>query len=256
MMNFSNQTVLITGSSRGLGAAMAKAFAQQGALVIINYRSNEVAANQVAADCEALGGQAWPIQADVQDGAAVQAMVQDIISETGRIDVLVNNAFAPYRFNPDQRLRFQDLSWEQCEQQLNGSVKSTWMVSQAVIPHMQRASQGSIIHISSDLSEEAIVPYADYATAKAALQGLTRQMATDLGPYGIRVNTVAPGLVWPTDSSRTTRASIRDQIIENTPLGRIATPADITGPVLFLASEHSAFMTGQNLFVNGGLVMR
>ncbi len=256
MVNFTGQTVLITGASRGLGAATAKAFAQQGALVIINYRRNHEAANAVAAECEALGGQAWPIAADVRDEHAVQSMVAEILSETGRIDVLVNNAFAPYTFNPDERQRFHELSWEQCAQQLDGSVKSTWLVSQAVIPSMQQASQGSIIHINSDLSEESIVPYADYATAKAALLGLTRQMATDLGPYGIRVNSVAPGLIWPTDSSRHTRATVRDQIIAQTPLRRIATPQDVTGPILFLASEHSAFMTGQNLFVNGGLVMR
>ena len=255
-MNFTGQTVLVTGSSRGLGAATAKAFAQHGALVIVNYRTNAKAATEVVAECETLGGQAWALQADVRDAQAVHAMVQEIISETGRIDVVVNNAFTPYHFNPDQRQRFQDLSWEHYAQQLDGSVKSTWLVSQAVIPHMQRACQGSIIHINSDLSEEAIVPYADYATAKAALQGLTKQMAADLGPYGIRVNSVAPGLIWPTDSSRSTRASIRDQIIERTPLRRIATPADITGPIMFLASEHSAFMTGQSLFINGGLVMR
>lgn len=256
MMNFKGQTVLITGASRGLGAATAKAFAEQGALVIINYKQNVEAAQNTARACEALGGQAWPIAADVQDASAIQAMVQEITSETGRIDVLVNNAFAPYRFNPDQRQRFQELSWEQCAQQLDGSVKSTWLVSQAVAPHMQRACRGSIIHISSDLGEEAIVPYADYATAKAALHGLTKQMAADLGPYGIRVNSVAPGLIWPTDSSRSTRTSIRDEIIARTPLRRIATPTDITGPILFLAAAQSAFMTGQCLVVDGGLVMR
>ncbi|AQS51890.1 3-oxoacyl-ACP reductase [Paenalcaligenes hominis] len=255
-MNFKGQTVLVTGASRGLGAATAKAFAAQGALVVINYKQNTEAAQDTARACEQLGGQAWPIAADVQDASAVQAMVQDIISETGRIDVLVNNAFAPYCFNPDQRQRFHELSWEDCARQLDGSVKSTWLVSHAVVPHMQRACRGSIIHINSDLSEDPIVPYADYATAKAALNGLTKQMAADLGPYGIRVNSVAPGLIWPTDSSRATRASIREDIIARTPLRRIATPTDITGPIVFLASAQSAFMTGQCLVIDGGLVMR
>lgn len=255
-MNFKGQTVLVTGASRGLGAATAKAFAAQGALVVINYKQNTEAAQDTARACEQLGGQAWPIAADVQDASAVQAMVQDITSETGRIDVLVNNAFAPYCFNPDQRQRFHELSWEDCARQLDGSVKSTWLVSHAVVPHMQRACRGSIIHINSDLSEDPIVPYADYATAKAALNGLTKQMAADLGPYGIRVNSVAPGLIWPTDSSRATRASIREDIIARTPLRRIATPTDITGPIVFLASAQSAFMTGQCLVIDGGLVMR
>lgn len=255
-MSFVNKTVLISGASRGLGAATALAFAQHGATVIINYKSNHTAAQQTVERCEAAGGQAWAIAADVQSEQDVNTMCRDIIDETGHIDILVNNAFAPYRFNPDTRPRFMDLKWEQCETQFHGAIKSTWLLSQACLPSMQKKGVGSIINIGSDLSEEAIVPYVDYATAKAALQGLTRQMAADLGPFGIRVNCIAPGLIWPTDSSRDTRATHRDRIIAQTPLRRIANVDDVTGPILFLASEHSRFMTGQTLIVDGGLVMR
>lgn len=255
-MQFTNRVVLISGASRGLGAATARAFARHGAIVIINYKQNTAAAEQVVNDCQALGGQGWAIQADVQNTDAVTQMVQEVISELGRIDIVVNNAFAPYVFNPDERLRFTELSWEHYQTQFEGAIKSTWAISQAAIPSMQKNGGGSIINIGSDLSEEPIVPYADYATAKAALQGLTRQMAADLGPYGIRVNCVAPGLIWPTDASKQTRTAHRDQIIQHTPLRRIAQPEDITGPILFLGSEHSRFMTGQTLYVDGGLVMR
>lgn len=255
-MDFSRKTVLISGASRGLGAATALAFAQRGATVIINYKTNHRAAQQTVERCEAAGGQAWAIAADVLSEPAVNSMCKEVITETGRIDVLVNNAFAPYVFNPDTRLRFTDLTWEHCETQFHGAIKSTWLLSQACVPSMQKSGTGSIINIGSDLSEEAIIAYTDYATAKAALQGLTRQMASDLGPFGIRVNCLAPGLIWPTDSSRHTRATHRDQIIAQTPLRRIANVDDITGPILFLASEQSRFITGQTLLVDGGLVMR
>ncbi|MYN13624.1 SDR family oxidoreductase [Pusillimonas sp. TS35] len=255
-MKLNDKVVLITGAGRGLGAATARAFAREGAVVIVNYLQNTQAAEQVVADCKQAGGQAWAMQADVTDAVAVQDMVSEIVLETGRIDVLVNNAFAPYRFDPDTRLRFTQLGWEACQRQFEGAVKSAWQTSQAVVPHMQRQAGGSIINISTDLTEQAVVPYPDYATGKAALQGLSRQMAADLGQYGIRVNCVAPGLVWPTDASRDTRASIRQQIIAQTPLRRVATPEDITGPILFLASAYSQFMTGQVIYVDGGLLMR
>lgn len=255
-ISFANKTVLISGASRGLGAATAIAFAEHGATVLINYKNNHEAAQRTVEHCEAVGGQAWAIAADVQCEQAIKAMCQDIINETGGIDILVNNAFAPYTFNPDTRQRFMDLKWEQCETQLHGAIKSTWLLSQACLPSMQKKGTGSIINIGSDLSEEAIVPYVDYATAKAALQGLTKQMAADLGPFGIRVNCIAPGLIWPTDSSRHTRAAHRDHIIAQTPLRRIANVDDVTGPILFLASDYSRFITGQTLIVDGGLVMR
>jgi 3-oxoacyl-[acyl-carrier protein] reductase len=108
----------------------------------------------------------------------------------------------------------------------------------------------------SDLVDRPSVPYHDYATAKSALVGFSRQLAAELGPLGIRVNCVAPGLVWPTDASRSTKEAVKDMIIAQTPLGRIATPDDVAGPVLFLLSDWSRFVTGQVLTVDGGLVMR
>ena len=112
-----------------------------------------------------------------------------------------------------------------------------------------------MINMVTDLVERPTVPYHDYATAKAALTGFSRTLAADLGPLGIRVNCVAPGLVYPTDASRTISEDVKDMIETATPLGRIARPEDVTGPVLFLASDWSRFMTGQTLFVDGGLVM-
>lgn len=255
-MDFRNKVVLVTGASRGIGAAIALAFAREGALVVVNYRSNEAAAGQVVDRCVEAGGDAWAISADVMDPAAVEAMVDEIMMETGRIDVVVNNALRAYRFNPDVRHRFQALDADAYRQQFDAAVQSACNVCRAVVPHMRQRAAGSIVNMASDLIEHPVVPYHDYATAKAALVGFSRHLAADLGPSGIRVNCVAPGLVWPTDASRETREALREQIAGQTPLRRIATPEDVTGPVMFLASDWSRFMTGQVLYVDGGLVMR
>jgi 3-oxoacyl-[acyl-carrier protein] reductase len=126
---------------------------------------------------------------------------------------------------------------------------------QAAVPNMLTRANGSIINIATDLIARPVVPYHDYATAKAALVGFTRTLAAELGPLGIRVNTVAPGLVYPTKASERVRENIKEDIISATPLRRIAKPEDIAGPVLFLASPWSAFITGQTIYVDGGLVM-
>lgn len=255
-MDFKDKVVLVTGASRGIGAALALAFAREGALVVINYLRNETAAAQVADQCVAAGGDAWTLPADVMDATAVNAMIERVVAETGRIDAVVNNALRAYRFNPDQRRRFQELDWDAYREQFDGAVQSACNVCQAVVPHMRRHAAGSIVNIATNLIEHPVVPYHDYGTAKSALVGFSRHLAADLGPSGIRVNCVAPGLVWPTDASRETRESLREQLANQTPLRRIATPEDVTGPVLFLASDWSRFMTGQVLYVDGGLVMR
>jgi len=254
-MNFQGQVILVTGASRGIGAAIAQAFAAEGGFVIVNYLRNEAAAEAVVAQCKAAGGDAWAIRADVNDPAQVQAMVAQVLAEVGRIDVLVNNAFAPYRFDPEQRKRFWELDWSDYQRQVDGAVHATYNVCQAVLPHLRQRAQGSIVNLASDLVARPVVPYHDYSTAKSALVGFSRNLAAELGPLGIRVNCVAPGLVYPTDASRATKEDVKETIIAQTPLRRIATPADVAGPVLFLASDWSRFMTGQVLYVDGGLVM-
>ncbi len=250
------QTVLVTGASRGLGAAMAEAFAREGAQVVVNYRERADAAQAVAARCRAHGAPAWALQADVRDPAAVQAMVAQVLSDCGGIDVLVNNAFAPYRFDPEQRKRFWETPWSHYQDQFDGAVHAAYNTCMAVLPGMRTRQRGRIVNLVSDLVDAPSVAYHDYGTAKSALVGFSRHLASELGSLGIRVNCVAPGLVPGTDAAPETRESVRQALIERTPLGRLATPADVAGPVLFLASEDSAFMTGQTLRVDGGLVMR
>ena len=255
-MNFAGQVVLVTGASRGIGAAIARAFAAEQATVAINYLRNADAAQRVVAQCREAGGDAFAVQADVTQPAQVQALVEQVVAEAGRIDVLVNNAFRAYAFDPEQRRRFEELSWADYQAQFEGSVGAAFQVCRAVLPHLRQRAQGSIVNIVSDLVEQPTVPYHDYTTAKSALVGFSRNLASELGPLGVRVNCVAPGLVYPTEASAATRAPFRESLMAATPLRRLARPEDVAGPVLFLASPWSAFVTGQVLVVDGGLVMR
>ena len=254
-MDFQNKIVIVTGSSRGIGAAIAKAFAGEGASVIVNYIQNADAAENVVAACKEAGGDAVAFQADVTSEADIHAMIEQTLLDFGRIDVLVNNAFKPYIFDPEARKMFWDLEWRDFQIQIDGALFSTYTLCQAVLPALKKRTQGSIINMASDLVARPTVPYHDYTTAKAALIGFSRNLAVELGPLGIRVNCVAPGLVYPTDASRATKEDIKEMLIAQTPLKRVAAPEDVTGPVLFLASDWSRFMTGQTLYVDGGLVM-
>ena len=255
-MQFEGKVIVVTGGGRGIGAAIAEAFAAEGGAVAVNYRSDRDAADAVAERCRARGGDGIAIRADVTIATDVAALMQAAIDAFGRIDVLVNNAFAPYAFDPESRLRFADLQWADYRTQLDGAVGAAFNTCSAVIPHFRPRASGAIVNIVTNLVDRPVVPYHEYATAKTALIGFSRNLAAELGPLGIRVNCVAPGLVYPTRSSEATRASFRDGIAAQTPLGRIAQPDDVAGPVLFLASDWSRFITGQVLFVDGGMTMR
>lgn len=255
-MDFEGQVVLVTGAGRGIGAAIARAFAAQGASVGVNYLRDAASAQRTVDDCRQAGGDAIALQGDVNSPQACAQMVEQLLAEMGRIDVVVNNAFAPYAFDPEQRKPFAEQPWSGYQAQFETAVGGAYQVCQAVLPHFRQRARGAIVNLVSNLVEHPVVPYHDYATAKSALVGFSRTLAADLGPLGVRVNCVAPGLVHPTASSEATRAGFRDAIAAATPLRRIARPEDVAGPVLFLASAWSGFMTGQVLFVDGGLVMR
>lgn len=254
-MKFDGKVALVTGAGKGIGAAIAQAFAAEGATVVVNYLQDKASAEQVVERCNKLGGQAWSMQGDVTSPTNAEFMVKEILHETGKIDILVNNAVRFYRFDPDKRKLASQLQWEDFEAQLQGSLQAVFQMCQLVLPTMQQRCEGKIINIVTDLVARPLVPYHDYTTAKAAVIGYSRNLAAEVGSMGITVNCVAPGLVYPTKGSQYTKEEVKGQIIAQTPLRRIATPEDIAGPVLFLASDWGRFMTGQTLYVDGGLVM-
>ncbi len=255
-MNFAGKVVLVTGASRGIGAAIARAFAAEQATVAVNYLRNEAAAAEVVAQCQAAGGDAFALQADVTVPEQAARLVERVVEEAGRIDVLVNNAFRSYAFDPERRKTLGELAWADYQAQFDGSVGAAFHLCKAVLPHFRQRAQGSIVNLVSDLVADPVVAYHDYTTAKSALVGFSRNLASELGPLGVRVNCVGPGLVHPTEGSAGTRAEFRDALMGATPLRRLARPEDVAGPVLFLASPWSGFVTGQVLMVDGGRVMQ
>lgn len=250
------RVALVTGGSRGIGAAVCRALAAHGAAVGVGYVQDADAAERLVAAVEGDGGRAYAARADVTDPTQVQAMVAEVEDRFGPADVVVNNALRRYTFDPLGRRTAWQTSWPEYERQLEGSLGGAVNVVRAALPGMQARGDGRIVNIVSDLVERPAVPYPDYTTAKAALLGWSRTLAAELGPFGITVNCVAPGLVHPTDSSRAATDEQRDTVEETTPLRRLGHPDDVAGAVLFLASGWSSFVTGACLFVDGGLVMR
>ncbi|KHF41902.1 3-oxoacyl-ACP reductase [Halalkalibacter okhensis] len=252
-----HKVVLVTGSSRGIGAAIATSFAQQGATVIINYLKSKEQAEQLADHLmNAYDIEAMAVQGDVTNELEVKGMIDDIIAEFDSIDIVVNNALHAYTFDPDRRKLAWDLDWEDYQLQIDGALKGTFNVCKHVIPFMKERKFGRMINMVSNLVYRPVVPYHDYNTAKGAVLTYSQNLAVDLGSFGITVNCVAPGLVYPTDASRTTKEEVKELIKSQTPLRRIAKPEDVVGSVLFFASGWSSFVTGQCMVVDGGFVMK
>ena len=245
------QTVLVTGAGRGLGAAIATAFAREGARVVLNYRNSKEAAETLASS---LGDRAIGLQADVQDAKAVKHMVADAAKKLGPITTVVHNALADYSFNGDARATVETLSASEMLSQHSTAVLGALNVIQATSPAMAASHFGRIITIGTNLVQNPVVPYHDYTSAKAALMALTRTTAADLGPKGITVNMVSGGLLRTTDASAATPSEVFDYIAGVTPLRSVTTPAEAADAVLFFASPWARAVTGQNLIVDGGLV--
>ncbi len=253
-MNLSDQLVLVTGGARGLGRHIVKAFAGQGARVVINYRQSSQAAEELAA---AQGpGRALAIQADVTDPAQVIAMLETAGAHFGSpVTTVVNNALADFSFNGEARSSAADIGWEEFATQFSGSVRGALNTSQAALPGMREHGFGRIINIGTNLFQNPVVPYHDYTASKAALLALTRTLAADLGQHQVSVNMVSGGLLRTTDASAATPEEVFDFIAASTPLRKVTTPAEFADAIMFFASPWARAVTGQNLVVDGGLVM-
>lgn len=251
-MLLSEQWVLVTGGARGLGQAVTRALAREGAGVVINYHRSDAAAQALA---EELGPRAIALQADVTDAAAVQRLFAVARERTGAgISAVVNNALAQFSFDGDARPKLGDIAWERFSQQIEGAVKGALNTMQAALPAMRAQGFGRIVNVGTNLFQNPVVPYHDYTAAKAALLSLTRTAANDLGPHGITVNMVSGGLLRTTDASSATPEAVFDLIASLTPLRRVTTPAEFADAVLFFLSPWARAVTGQNLVVDSGLV--
>lgn len=254
-MLLQGRTALVTGASRGIGAEIAAALASHGASVVVGYYSRQDAAERTVERIRTAGGRAHAHRADVRSADDVAAMVEDVVERYGSIDIVVNNALSPYSFNPAARRTAWEHDWDDYREQLEGSLRGAYNVCKAVMPHMQKVGSGRIINVVTNLIDFPVVPYHDYTTAKSALLGYTRNLAAELGRFGIIVNALAPGLTQGTDSSRDTKEDVRRDIARLTPLQRLAVPQDIANAAVLLASDLAGFITGQCLRVDGGLVM-
>jgi 3-oxoacyl-[acyl-carrier protein] reductase len=251
-MKISDQIVLVTGAGRGLGAAIAIAFAREGARVVVNYRRSADAANALVAR---LGSRAVALQADVTERRDVDRLVAAARDHFGQpITTVVNNALGDYRFMGDARPRGEVIAWGDFEGQFTAAVKGALNTIQATAPDMAAAKFGRIINIGTNLFQNPVVPYHDYTAAKAAVLSLTRTMAVELGPSGITVNMISGGLLRKTDASAATPDSVFDFVASITPLGHVTTPEEFADTALFFASPWARSVTGQNLVVDGGLV--
>lgn len=248
-----SKVILVTGSSRGLGATIVKTLVAQGQKVIINYCHSEQAAQDLV---DELGSDsAIAIQGDVTQREAVDKMIAQGTKHFGDIDVIVNNALVDFKFDPTAQQSFTELSWEDYQQQIDGTLKAAFNVTQSVVPQFKERQQGSIISIGTNLYQNPVVPYHQYTTAKAGLIGFTRNIAAELGQYGITANVVSGGLLKTTDASAATTPEVFDIIAQTTPLRQVTTPQHVANMVAFLASDDARGITGQNYTVDGGLTM-
>ena len=242
------KVAVVTGASRGIGRAIALELARRGARVVVNYNQSAEAAAEVVAAIEAEGGDATAIQADVSDFTQARALIRAAQETYGRIDVLVNNAGV----TRDQLiLMMREVDWDTV---IQVDLKSVFNTCKAAARAMVRQRYGRIVNISSVSGIAGQGGQTNYAAAKAGIIGFTKSLAKELGPRGITVNVVAPGLI-PTDLTADMPAELRQKAIDLTPLGRLGRAEEVAYAVAFLASDEAAFITGAVLAVDGGLVM-
>jgi 3-oxoacyl-[acyl-carrier protein] reductase len=245
------RVALVTGASRGIGAAVARLLASRGMRVVINYRSSRDEADEMVASISSAGGRAIAAQADVRDGPAVLGMVEQVRAAMGEVEVLVHNALIPYAIKS-----FDEISWDELGGKLDQEMRAAFVLTKAVVPGMTTRGYGRIVYLGTGLSRRPREGMIALGTSKAAIGSFARYVAQELGPSGITVNVVAPGPVAGTtfDNAALDQEQKRRQL-EQTALGRIASPDDVARAVAFYAGDDSEFITGTTAPVNGGSAM-
>ncbi len=257
-MKLQDKVAIVTGSNQGIGKAIAQYFAREGAKVVITGRRSQVV-QQVAQEIVDGGGTAIGVPVDVTDSSQVNAMVEKVIATFGRIDVLVNNAGGTIGTPICER--YVDIDEKDWDRLIDLNLKGHFLCIKAVAPHMIERRSGKIVSISSEAARRihrGPAGHLPYNSAKAGILGLTRALACDLGPYGITVNAVLPGLTNVSEVTAvwaTLPAEVRQQTLNEIPLGRIAEGEEIASVVAFLASDEASYITGASIDVNGGRIM-
>jgi 3-oxoacyl-[acyl-carrier protein] reductase len=244
--DLNGRVALVTGASRGLGAAIAVSLGAAGARVAVNYFGSPQKAERVVEEIRAAGGTATPFRADVRDEDEVARLVREVREHLGPVDVLVVNATGPQPF-----IRLEDLTWRACLDQLEFFVKSPLLLTRAVVGPMKERRYGRIIHLGSEVFERGVPEFSNYVSAKGAQLGLARSWALELAAWGITVNLVAPGWI-PTERHANDPQEMKDAYAAAVPMKHMGRPEDVAAAVTFLASGAARFITGQKLSVNGG----
>jgi 3-oxoacyl-[acyl-carrier protein] reductase len=240
------KVALVTGASRGIGAAAAKRLAQGGAAVVINYHQNQEAAERVLQEIEAEGGRGMILQADVTEKDQVQAMVAEAAAKFGAIDVLVNNAYFPFKVG-----ELHELSWESLHQAVAHELSAFYHCTQACLPAMIEKKAGRIIVISTRLAQQPLPRMGAYAAAKSALESMANTMTIELGPLGIAVNVVTPAFTL-TDASMIMPEEFRERVRQTRPLKKHLYPEDVAGAIAFLAGDEASMLAGSHILITGG----
>jgi 3-oxoacyl-[acyl-carrier protein] reductase len=248
VIDLSGKSAVVTGGSRGIGRAIALRLAEQGADVAFSYVANEAAAKETVAAIEGFGRKALPVQADVSQPESADALIKAALEAFGRIDILVNNAGIT---RDDLIMRMSLDDWRDV---LETNLFGAFYAIKAVTRPMLKARSGRIVNITSVSGQAGQIGQANYSSAKAGLIGLTKATARELASRGITCNAVAPGFVL-TELTKDLNEDLQKQLTERTPLGRFGTVEEIASAVAFLVSDEAAFITGQVLAVDGGLVM-
>lgn len=246
-MRLEGKVALVTGGGRSIGRAIAVGFGREGARVAVNYRGDAAAAEAVVQAIREAGGEAISVQADVREREQVERMVAAVVEHFGRIDILVNNAGIL------KRTPLLDITEEEWDDVLATDLKGYFLCGQAAARRMVEQGSGTIVNISSANQLVGSMNLAHYCSAKGGVASLTRNLALELAPHGIRANAIAPGLI-ETDLNRADLADpdFRQQRLSMIPLRRIGTPEDIVGAAIFLASDESRLATGSTIFLDGG----